>query len=508
MYYFLSNNLPANLSGIEHAQIKRLRLFKNHQTGARIFTKRYNRILHEDIKNHGLQDSDIVGMYDWLQNAVQYENTNTGKMVDFVAPENAEIETLDNGQKNYLIDGNCLIQVLPFNFDNSKINEVHYLDNYGNVIQQDCYDSRGFISLRQFFDQNGGGVVTEQMLKPNGEIGLEMIYRKFDDGFHITSYMIPDYFNNTWFFDNEDQLTRFVLDEISLENERAGQEATYILDRAANFDHPVSWLGVKSRKFVFWHNVHTVDPTNISGQLYNSYQFELDNSDKFDGILVPTKRQADDIRKYYQPKLKVYNLPVGYNDEELLNQVKVPIANRSAHKIINIARIDEQKRLEDSINVIAAVKKDVPDVTLDIWGYVYQEDLKQKLDTQIKTLGLEDTVKFRGYASDMNKIYNGAQLEILTSRYEGNPLSIIEALGHGVPVIAYDIFYGPSDTINSGVTGYLIQEHDITGMANQIVKLFKNDAELQELSDHAYEESKTKFSAENAWEAWKRTIVR
>lgn len=204
----------------------------------------------------------------------------------------------------------------------------------------------------------------------------------------------------------------------------------------------------------------------------------------------------------------MYNLPVGYNDEELLNQVKVPIANRSAHKIINIARIDEQKRLEDSINVIAAVKKDVPDVTLDIWGYVYQEDLKQKLDTQIKTLGLEDTVKFRGYASDMNKIYNGAQLEILTSRYEGNPLSIIEALGHGVPVIAYDIFYGPSDTINSGVTGYLIQEHDITGMANQIVKLFKNDAELQELSDHAYEESKTKFSAENAWEAWKRTIVR
>lgn len=63
---------------------------------------------------------------------------------------------------------------------------------------------------------------------------------------------------------------------------------------------------------------------------------------------------------------------------------------------------------------------------------------------------------------------------VSTSQFEGQGLSIIEAMLLEKPVIAFDIKYGPSDFIKNAENGYLIKNKDITSMASKILELLNN----------------------------------
>ena len=67
MYYFLDDNMQDHKSGIEHAEIKRLNLFNTYNVPAKIMTIQYNNELHKVTRAAGLDDSQLVNLYDYFQ---------------------------------------------------------------------------------------------------------------------------------------------------------------------------------------------------------------------------------------------------------------------------------------------------------------------------------------------------------------------------------------------------------------------------------------------------------
>ena len=66
MYYFINNNITVKQSGIGHAQLKRLELFKKYKQPAKLMTTDYNRFLSDALAAHNLKATDIVNLFDFF----------------------------------------------------------------------------------------------------------------------------------------------------------------------------------------------------------------------------------------------------------------------------------------------------------------------------------------------------------------------------------------------------------------------------------------------------------
>ena len=90
------------------------------------------------------------------------------------------------------------------------------------------------------------------------------------------------------------------------------------------------------------------------------------------------------------------------------------------------------------------------------YGQKIQKELQQYIDEH----HLKDHVFLRGFQKDLTQEYQQASLALMTSVEEGFSLSTVEELSYGVPVIGYDIRYGPNEMIHDGENGFLVPVND------------------------------------------------
>lgn len=204
----------------------------------------------------------------------------------------------------------------------------------------------------------------------------------------------------------------------------------------------------------------------------------------------------------------MFTIPVGVVADETLNEARVSVDQRTYGKVIAVARIAHEKHLDDLVRAIRIVHDQVPEVTLDLYGYAdssnnYAE--KKKVEKVISDLKLDDVVKFKGYSTDIANIERKAEIFGLTSRMEGFNLAILEAISHGVIGVTYDVNYGPNDIVQDGKNGYIVDYGDYKDLAKRMIEIFKDKDLMQKLSSQAYDSSE-RYSEENVWQAWKSLI--
>ncbi|HIQ07371.1 MAG TPA: glycosyltransferase, partial [Thiotrichaceae bacterium] len=117
--------------------------------------------------------------------------------------------------------------------------------------------------------------------------------------------------------------------------------------------------------------------------------------------------------------------------------------------IVMVARFCEQKDHHTLLQALAPLSN------LDWHLKLIGDGDSQTIKKEIKHLKLSDKITLSGYQSNIDEILSTSQIFVLSSLWEGLPLSIIEAMRAGLPVIATDIG-GVSEAIIHGKTGYLV----------------------------------------------------
>ena len=214
--------------------------------------------------------------------------------------------------------------------------------------------------------------------------------------------------------------------------------------------------------------------------------------------VVLTKRALKVFSEKYGSKntIQIYN-PI---DDNLIKNVGK--YKSTSHKIISVGRLSYQKNFEAAIDVASIVLKNHPDWTWDIYG---KGDEKDKLQTLIDERGLSNQMFLCGQVTDLYERYNDYSIMVMTSRYEGFPMSLLEALGNGLPIVSFDVPTGPDEIIEDGINGFLIKPFEIESMASKMSVLMDNEKNRTDFSSSAINKSKD-FSQREILNEWSKAL--
>ncbi len=153
-------------------------------------------------------------------------------------------------------------------------------------------------------------------------------------------------------------------------------------------------------------------------------------------------------------------------------KVKLPFfqSKNKILKAITVGRLTDQKDHETIINAINQIKYDIP-IRLIIIG---KGKNHKKLMLQIKNKKLEKNIKLIGYKKNPYKFIKASDLFILSSKFEGLPNVLLEAMYLKKFIISTNCPTGPSEILNKGNYGYLFKVSDSKQLSKLIVKFFYN----------------------------------
>lgn len=123
------------------------------------------------------------------------------------------------------------------------------------------------------------------------------------------------------------------------------------------------------------------------------------------------------------------------------------------------------------------------------------------LERQIEEAGLQGRVALAGRAGNVGEWYEAADLYVMSSRFEGFPNTLAEAMAHGLPAVSFDCDTGPRDIIRHEVDGLLVPPGDLDALTEALARLMADDALRQQYAARAVE-VRQRFSMERVAGMW------
>ena len=208
---------------------------------------------------------------------------------------------------------------------------------------------------------------------------------------------------------------------------------------------------------------------------------------KADRIVALTHGDAEQWRKI-NPNVSVIANIVTMNDTDVYS-------NCEAKRVIFVGRMDSQKGYQYLDAIWRIVEKRHPDWRLDIYG----EGADQLENHNMIPQGRH--VYPHPQTLDILDKYKESSILILTSIYEPFGLVMPEAMSCGIPVVAFDCSYGPSEIISDGKDGFLIECYDVEAFANRLCMLIENEALRKQMGQYAVQSS-LRFKKEVIMPQW------
>ena len=196
------------------------------------------------------------------------------------------------------------------------------------------------------------------------------------------------------------------------------------------------------------------------------------NCGKLDALVLLTKDDA----KNWERTIKTHIIP---NPLPFAPFSASTTGNKQA---IFVARMSEQKGYEYLINAWEIVYAKHPDWILNIYGDGEEKDIIQRT---IYQKGLNSVIILKGTTNNIQEKYLESSICILSSRFEGFGMVLLEAMACGVPCVAFDCPFGPAEIINDGEDGFLVEHLNTNALAKRICDLIENDALRKEMGNAA-----------------------
>ena len=230
------------------------------------------------------------------------------------------------------------------------------------------------------------------------------------------------------------------------------------------------------------HNIHLAAPHRWDSPTNDVHERLLDLVGRFDAFVTLTDRQREDIA---QRRGHFDNMFVVPNPVDLPPPLPEKV-DRDPHQVTVMARLVSQKRLRQAVEAMRHVVDDVPQARLDIYG---DGPRAAQLQQTIDSFGLSDSVTLKGHDPQARMSLWRSSAFVMTSGYEGYPLSTLESMSHGCPVVSYDIKYGPREQITDGVDGFLVPSGDVKQLAGRLRTLLEDPALVTRMGAAAREKA-------------------
>ncbi|MBP3655741.1 MAG: glycosyltransferase [Clostridia bacterium] len=143
------------------------------------------------------------------------------------------------------------------------------------------------------------------------------------------------------------------------------------------------------------------------------------------------------------------------------------------HDILWLARISYEKHPFDALHIIRRVAEAVPDVKLHIVGDAKEDKIREDFHNEIERMELEEHVVLHGFQRDVKPYYSNASVFLMTSEYEGYPLTLQESKMAGLPCVMYELPYLTLAEDGRGIIS--VPQGNISMAAQALIELLTND---------------------------------
>lgn len=226
--------------------------------------------------------------------------------------------------------------------------------------------------------------------------------------------------------------------------------------------------------------------------IYSIYEyFTLLHYKKYDKVVLLTERDKNENWSFLKNSMVIPNfIPLSVAKNHL---------KQNSRRIIVVGRLCHIKGFDYLFQVWHEVSKIHPDWRLDIYGHQYDNQYKDIC----KKMGLRQ-IFIHNPTINIQDEYLSSEFCVMTSRSEGFPLVLCEAMSCGLPCIAFDCYCGPSEIITDGEDGLLVKKvGDISGMVSAICWMIEHPEEREKMSKNAIKNIQ-RFNIDLIMERWQK----
>lgn len=473
-------------SGVEYAQAYRAGVLRRIGQEARfIFTDMFPQDNIEHMTaNIGFLDSEIIWLYTFFTDCRISPVTFTLKQLEATF-EGREFTSSREGRRvRYLFeDANIYYTVFLVDDTGDRVHRVEMVSG-GCLVRKDYYtycriyseyyaplDNQAHLYQRRFYNEDGS-----------------VAYEEITDNDSVM-YQFPDRL-----FCSKEELVGYLISRLSLT-----EKDMVILDRTTDFGQVVMQNAKPARIGITVHADHFSEgSTDEEHILWNNYyEYSFAQYKHVDFYIVSTDAQnrlmKEQFQKYMGIRPNVVTIPVGS-----LEELKYPDRDRIKHSLITASRLAGEKHIDWLIEAVVEARRTIKDLTLDIYGKGGEEDRLRELIT--KQDG-DTFIHLKGQYK-MDEVYKNYEAYVTASTSEGFGLTLMEAIGSGLPIIGFDVPYGNQTFIDEGKNGYKIPVSDmmdkkerVRKLAESIVRLFTK-ANLKKFRQYSYQRARTYLTVE------------
>jgi GalNAc-alpha-(1->4)-GalNAc-alpha-(1->3)-diNAcBac-PP-undecaprenol alpha-1,4-N-acetyl-D-galactosaminyltransferase len=213
---------------------------------------------------------------------------------------------------------------------------------------------------------------------------------------------------------------------------------------------------------------------------------------RWSDLVTANSRGAVEALREFVPKHKLAFLP---NPLSLSNRSAIEFAEPT---FITVTRLVEQKGIDVLLKAATEALEKLPGWRLAIVG---DGPLSDDLRALSRHLGIAERVDWFGHVDDPIPYLKAAKFFVLTSRFEGSPNALLEAMACGLPAIVSDASPGPLELIGQEESGLIVPVEDAHATADAIVRLATDDGLREALGAQAIERTRS-YQLESAIPVW------
>lgn len=480
MIYLVGENVFSLNSGTEFSQFQRLHALHKAGYAAKLITRNYNRFLSQNLKQHGLTQSDSINMYDFFQKAVDYPRQKQHlRYLKSIPLQDYHIIGIDNNISEIHYQGKTLARIHVMPATVGLVGDIEYLDDLGHPAVREYWDWRGFKSMVETYHPDGT-IASQRFLDPDGQTVLEITHMHIGNQVRPTMWKLIAYQGHNHIFDSEAALFTFFLNELNRQ-----KRATFICDRRS-LDANVLAVNQPIQKIAVIHS-----QAANKQEIFSDYQLALTGNQNghFDKVVLPTSGEARDLRKFVTRQQLCPVIDCYYPVQDVKRQLS------TKPKLVYRGMLTTVKRILDLIRAFQLVQKRLPQAQLVLQGYFTGNYRHQVVDL-INQLGLANSVSLLNY--DVSPaIYEDADMFINASESEGLGMNMVESMSYGVPVISYDVPY-----INELLPNHNLVPDKKTGiLAKRAIAILTDPQKYYRLSQEA-QQLASQYNEDNFISQW------